>query len=268
MNVEGNLEAMSLPSLVQFTVQECDQAVIQLENGDDVGKLYVDNGQICHAELENSNLDSEEVVYSLLHWKKGAFKVQQEVEIPAVTIHKNWVFLLMEGLRRIDEASSSNKAPHLIEHPIEEEIALSLSASDAVAIQEIVQQEINDKMATKSEELQSILNGVVSSSSDIIGAVIVDNDGLLLASSLNNSQDGNRVAAVTAGLISLAGRSSQQLAQGEVNQTLIRAEKGNIVVLRAGTGAAFVALTPSSANLGMLFMECRDAAQAIAKSLN
>lgn len=121
-------------------------------------------------------------------------------------------------------------------------------------------------MASKSEQLRTILNNIVSSSSDIQGAVIVDNDGLLLASALNSSLDGNRVAAVSAGLVSLAGRSAQQLGQGEVVQTLIQAKNGNVIAIRAGSQASFVALTTTGVNLGMAFLECRDAAAQVAEA--
>jgi len=123
-------------------------------------------------------------------------------------------------------------------------------------------------MVSKREQLQSILSNLVNSSADISGAVVVDNDGLLLASSLSGNVDGNRVAAVTAGLISLAGRSAQQLGQGGVNQTLIQAENGNVVAIRASDRGSFVALTPTGINLGMTFMECQDAAKAIASALS
>ena len=122
-------------------------------------------------------------------------------------------------------------------------------------------------MASKSEQLRSILDSVVNNSSDIAGAAIVDNDGLLLASIFNSSVDGNRVAAVSAGLISLASRSAQQLNQGAVKQTLIQAEQGNIIAIRANPTTSFVALTPVDVNLGMAFMECRDAAKSIGDML-
>lgn len=122
-------------------------------------------------------------------------------------------------------------------------------------------------MASKSEQLKSILDNLVNNSTDIKGAAIVNNDGLLLASAMEGGIDANRVAAITAGLISLASRSAQQLQQGDVKQTLIQAESGNVIAIRAGNKAAFVALTPTNVNLGMAFLECGDAAQTIEQTL-
>lgn len=270
MDIQGSLEAMNLPTLVQFVVQDGGRVLVQLEHDQQVGRLYLNDGQLCHAELhdvdEGNSLAGETAVYELLSWHSGRFVVRKDVPLPTRNIQQNWDFLLMEGLRRLDERQAND-----ISESEEESLAdilSNLSESDAAAIQQLIaQQEVENEMATKSEQIRSILNNVVSNSADITGAVIVDNDGLLLASALNGSLDSNRVAAVTAGLISLAGRSAQQLGQGEVAQTLIRAANGNVVAMRAGGNAAFVALTPPSANLGMLFMECRDAATAIADAL-
>ena len=269
MDIVGRLEIMNLPTLIQFFAQEGDRVHIQIEKDDGIGSIYLEDGQLCHADLQIANNErriGEEVVYELLSWHSGKFKIQKKVEIPVRSINTPLEFLLMEGLRKMDEQDAVE-----LEEPDENVLAdifSNLSETDIEAIQNLmVQQEDTNIMASKSEQLQAILNEVVNGSSDINGAVVVDNDGLLLASALSGNQDGNRVAAVTAGLISLAGRSAQQLGQGDVNQTLIQAANGNVVALRAGTNAAFVALTPSGGNLGMTFMECRDAASRISSVL-
>lgn len=277
MAIAGNLQDMSLPTLVQSAVQEGGQAYIKLQRGAYIGSLYLTDGQLYHAELahqSNSDLDTrtgEEVVYELLNWMEGDFTIERNITSPNQSIQHSWNYLLMEGLRKIDETGASN----LIEEfdgdfPTNEELLSDmlhdLSAEDAAAIQALANQHTgDDEMASKSEQLKAILQNVVSNSTDMSGAVVVDNDGLLLASALNSSVDDNRVAAVSAGLISLAGRSAEQLGQGAVIQTLIKAENGNIIALRAGARAAFVALTPTDANLGMAFIECQDAAAEISK---
>ena len=122
-------------------------------------------------------------------------------------------------------------------------------------------------MPSKSEELQAVLNRVIHNSEDIHGVVVVDNQGLVLGSALNNNQNSHTIAALTADLISYAGRSARQLGHGTVNQTFIQADKGNLIALRAGAHVSFVALTVSGANLGLTFVKCRDAANQIATIL-
>ena len=276
MGMKGNLDTMNLPTLVQFAVQDGGMLHVRLERQETVGSLYFEGNQLQYAELThtspsgvNNTYGGEEVVYELLSWHEAEFLVEKNIPPPSNNIEESWDFLLMEGLRRVDEqAVTASGEENEDEDTGLADILLELSEDDAAAIHDLLAQQMeNDDMATKREQLQTILNDLVNSSGDISGAVIVDNDGLLLAGALNSGTDGNRVAAITAGLISLAGRTAQQLGQGGVKQTLIQAENGNIVAIRASEKGAFVALTPANASLGMIFMECRDAADAIANVL-
>jgi len=272
--MQGNLDMMNLPTLVQFAVQDGGMLHLRMEQPGTVGSLYFEDNQLQYAELThtspsgaNNTYGGEEVVYELLSWREAQFLVEKNIPPPSQNIEQSWDFLLMEGLRRVDEQAA------VISDEEDEEAGLTdmlleLSEEDATALQELLARQMeNDEMATKREQLQTILNDLVHSSGDISGAVIVDNDGLLLAGALSGNTDGNRVAAITAGLISLAGRTAQQLGQGDVKQTLIQAEIGNIVAIRASAKGSFVALTPANASLGMIFMECREAADAIADVL-
>lgn len=281
MGIEGNLETMNLPTLVQFAVQEKDTLHIQITHEQREGSLYFQNGDLQHAVMHynapsgaRSSYTGEDVVYELLRWQNGRFLVEKNIPPPTHTITKKWDFILMEGLRLLDEHGVNVDGPTPISttpttEPTVSEMLSDLSDEDASAIHALLAQQMeSDNMATKREQLQSILTKLVSTSSDITGAVIVDNDGLLLASALSANVDGNRIAAVTAGLISLAGRSAQQLGQGGVKQTLIQAENGNVVAIRASTKGSFVALTPTGINLGMTFMECQDAANEIGNVLD
>ena len=282
MGIEGNLETMNLPTLVQFAVQDGDTLHIQIAHEQKQGSLYFQDGDLQHAVMyyntpsgSQTSYTGEEVVYELLRWQNGRFLVEKNIPPPTHTIENKWNFILMEGMRKIDEqeAATADAVPsptHITDESTElSEMLSDLSEADASAIEELLAQQMeSDNMATKREQLQSILTQLVSTSTDITGAVIVDNDGLLLASALSANVDGNRIAAVTAGLISLAGRSAQQLGQGGVKQTLIQAENGNVVAIRASSKGSFVALTPTGINLGMTFMECQDAANEISSVLD
>lgn len=268
MAIKGDLHEISLPTLVQLVIQEGGQALLQLTHSDGtVGRLYVDNSELCHASLSPADAPDtavqtgEEVIYELLSWPSGEFSVEKQVPPPAHTIEQSWSYLLMEGLRQLDEEQFVAE-----ELPQEESLAdilSNLSQSDSAIIQELMAQQEQDNMASKSEQLQSILNDVIQRSTEIIGAAVVDNDGLLLASALSGPVDGNRVAAVSAGLISLATRSAQQLNQGQVTRTLIQAEQGNVIAIRTGDIASLVALTPTGVNLGMAFLECSEVVASI-----
>ncbi len=274
MSIKGDLQAISLPTLVQFAVQEGGQTYIRLKNDDSIGQLFFEDGYLHHAELtspttagSSSTQVGEEIVYELLGWQTGAFWVQKDVPPPAHSVHQSWDYLLMEGLRQLDERQSAAEEPLIPKESLSEMLS-DLAEVDAVEIQKLIKQkEIADKMASKSEELQAIVNNLVNNSNDILGAAVISIDGLLMASSLSGGIDGSRVAAVSAGLISLAGRSAAQLNQGALKQTLIQANNGNIIAIQASEKASFVALLPTNVNLGMAFLECQDAATAISNIL-
>ena len=278
MAIAGNLQDMSLPTLIQSIIQDGGQASIELRQNGYIGSLYIADGQLHHAELSHQTdltipyKVGEEVVYELLAWGEGAFQIERNMTSPDKTVQQSWDFLLMEGLRQLDEGQANHFMMDEADLQADDinlaEALGELSAADAAVIEALTNQTKGDKkMASKSEIIKSVLQNTINNSSDLLGAVVVDSDGLLLASVLNGSLDGNRIAAVSAGLISLAGRSAQQLGQGNVVQTLIRAENGNIIALRASDRASFVALTSTDANLGMAFIECQDAAAEIAKTL-
>lgn len=270
MDMEGKLQGISLPTLVQFVAQEGGKTHIQLQKEDSIGKLFFEEGRLLHAEsttLSAGGLSEtqigEEVVYELLSWQVGTFAVQKSVSPPDQSVHQSWDYLLMEGLRRLDERQADNDEPSEIQETFSE-MMTGLSETDVNEIQKLMnQKESENKMATKSEELQLIVNNLVNNSSDILGAAVISMDGLLIVSSISGDVDGNRVAAVSAGLISLASRSANQLNQGDLKQTLVQAENGNIIAIQASSKASFVALMPTNINLGMAFMECQDAAREI-----
>ena len=266
MAIQGSLQEMNLPSLVQLILQSGGVARILLRHENEAGTLYIAERQLHHAEValnESERLSGAEAVYHILQWETGQFKVDRGLSSPRRTLEQSWDFLLMEGLRRLDESKRLADEPETEPEESLDALMAHLAPADAQALQELLAQQEEQEMASKSEQLKQILSELVNNSTDIVGAAIVDSDGLLLASQFNTAIDGTRVAAVSAGLISLASRSAQQLNQGTVKQTLIQAENGNIIAIRATENASFVALTPTSVNLGMAFMECRDAANAI-----
>jgi uncharacterized protein len=268
MAIQGSLQDISVTSLIQSLIQEKAQAQLEFRSSNQLCRLYLDHGRLCHAVLTDTNgitvhRSGEEAVYDLISWQTGQFIVERNVPPPARDIKTSWEFLLMESLRQMDEKTAFI---NVAESKDSSELLSGLSESDRAEIQ-ILMKAKEETMASKSEQIQAILTRVVSESSDLTGAVVVSSDGLVMGSVLNSSIDGNRVGAVSAGLLSLANRSAQQLNQGDLLQTLVQASSGNIIAIRSGQNASFVALTPTNVNLGMVFLECRDAAQAIGSIL-
>lgn len=272
MAIEGQLQDMNLPTLVQLILHDGGIARVRLQNQNRLGWLYLEEGRLSHAAItladqQAENMSTgEEAVYEMLTWRSGEFVVERGKNAPTTTIGQSWDFLLMEGMRRLDENqfSRNERLATQTDATVDDGSPTLLASTRTEPTANGASSRKETQMASKSEELQSILSNVVGESSDIVGAVVVSPDGLLIASSFSRDEiDGNRVAAVSAGLVSLASRSAEQLNQGEVEQTLIQANQGNIIAVRANERGSFVALTPTNVNLGMAFLECRDATDAI-----
>jgi len=250
LDIEGNLEAMSLLTLVQFIIQEGTQALIQLEQGNNVGSLYLDNNQVCHAELKGSNLNSEEVVYELLNWQKGRFKVSRGVKPPIVTIHKNWDFLLMESLRRIDEITLLNHPVSTEEQTLEEIIA-NLSETDAATFQEIVAQQ---KEPLYMSNLEKTLEGFMQIDGAIAAAVVDWESGMTLGTS-GSGMDINLAAAGNTNVVRAKMAVMKDLKiKGNIEDILITLS-GHYHLIRLldkhPNIFIYVALNRDNANLGL-----------------
>lgn len=123
-------------------------------------------------------------------------------------------------------------------------------------------------MATRQEQLIVILDQLIDSlSSDISGVVAVSTDGIVLASRMSNEVNADRVGAVAATMIGVSRRVSAELKIGTPEETIIRADNGMFLVLPAGGQSLLAINLRPSANLGMVRLEGRDAAVALARVL-
>ena len=102
MPLTGTLHDLSLANLVQVQCSEQHQAQVTLTRGLHKGTPVFADGELVFARADD--WAGESAVYELLMWEETAFRMDKE----AVTLERNvtvpWNALLMEGLRRADEA--------------------------------------------------------------------------------------------------------------------------------------------------------------------
>ena len=102
--LEGDLSMMSLASIIQINCEERNQAQLVLNHQGSEAQIFFNEGDIIHAEVGNQTGD--EAIYELLRWEDGSFRLKMDAEPSARTINKGWSGLLLEGMRRIDEATA------------------------------------------------------------------------------------------------------------------------------------------------------------------
>jgi len=130
--LEGDLQTMSLASIIQINCEERNQAQLTLTYQGKVGDIYFKEGGMIHAET--GNLSGDEAIYSLLNWENGSFRLKMGAEPANRTIHKGWSSLLLEGMRRIDESTAgwspewdADQQAEEVGNQIEERIVKALS---------------------------------------------------------------------------------------------------------------------------------------------
>ena len=122
-------------------------------------------------------------------------------------------------------------------------------------------------MASRTESMTNILKDLEAGTPDIEAGAIVSVDGLIMASALPQDVEEDRVAAMSAAMLSLGERTAQELKRGSLNQVFIRGEDGYVLLMNAGEDAVLTTLVRKDAKLGIVFLDMKRAVEEIAKIL-
>src|SRR5438128_4339406 len=101
MAFQGSLTELHLPDIIQLISVSGKTGVFHLSDGPLKGQIYLHDGKIVHAQLEDAV--GEEAVYTLAIWSQGEFKFEPGAATELRTITKSNTNLLMEAARRLDE---------------------------------------------------------------------------------------------------------------------------------------------------------------------
>ena len=112
----------------------------------------------------------------------------------------------------------------------------------------------NERMIVRLRELQV-------SSPDVEAAAIISVGGLPIAASLPHNVEEDRVAAMSAAMLSLGERIAGELGRGMLDEVYVRGEKGFVIVRAVGEEAVLTVLARQQAKLGLLFLDMRRAAE-------
>lgn len=108
MSLIGTLRELSLFNLVQLHCCERQQAQVALRHGDREGALIFTGGELVFAGADG--LTGEDAVHELVTWEDGDFRVDYEAAPVVRNVQTPWRVLLLEGVRRLDEARAERDA--------------------------------------------------------------------------------------------------------------------------------------------------------------
>lgn len=127
----------------------------------------------------------------------------------------------------------------------------------------------NDSLlgGSRSDRLDRAIHALLAQTPEIEAAAVVSFDGLPMAAALPPSMDEDRVAAMSAALLSLGERAAQGLGRGELSQVYIEGDAGTVFLVSADDEAVLVAVASKGAKVGMMLYEVRRAAATVADVL-
>ena len=100
--VAGSLTQMALPDVIQILGSGRKSGRLELNAAGRRGELYFVEGSIHHATF--GPVQGAEAVYAMLLLDRGDFRLDPSSETPQRSIEMSTEGLLLEGMRRMDEA--------------------------------------------------------------------------------------------------------------------------------------------------------------------
>ena len=119
---------------------------------------------------------------------------------------------------------------------------------------------------SRQAELQEVIRQLRQAVPEITGVMVASTDGLSLASNLPEAEAA-RTAAMAATALGLGKRIAQTSGLGGLEEVVVRGQSGYLVVYSAGERGVLAVAAPMGANLGLIHLEARGAAQRIAQAL-
>lgn len=113
---------------------------------------------------------------------------------------------------------------------------------------------------SRNERMIERLRDLQVSSPDVEAAAIISVDGLPIATSLPQGVEEDRVAAMSAAMLSLGERIAGELGRGLLDEVYVKGEKGFVILRAVGEEAVLTVLARQQAKLGLLFLDMRRAA--------
>jgi hypothetical protein len=107
MGVKGRLRDMSLVDIIQIFNAERKTVAVHLGSELGYGRVFIKDGAIVHAAYRE--FTGPDAFFQLLAWHDGEFEVEPEAAAPERTINESPEGLILEGLRRLDEARGKGR---------------------------------------------------------------------------------------------------------------------------------------------------------------
>jgi predicted regulator of Ras-like GTPase activity (Roadblock/LC7/MglB family) len=120
---------------------------------------------------------------------------------------------------------------------------------------------------SRTERLMRRLQELQMNAPDVEATSMVSVDGLTMASILPSGVEEDRVAAMSAAMLSLGERIASELGRGMLDEVYVKGERGYVVLRAVGEEAVLTVLARQQTKLGLLFLDMRRASEELATIL-
>jgi predicted regulator of Ras-like GTPase activity (Roadblock/LC7/MglB family) len=98
------------------------------------------------------------------------------------------------------------------------------------------------------------------------GAALVSADGLMISSALPEVEQ-ERVAALSAAMLSIGEKATNEFDRGNLVEIYVRSERGYTLLTSVGENALFLVLAKADAQIGLIFVDMRRMAESLLEIL-
>jgi len=110
--ISGDLENLGFVDIVQVLSMGMKTACVTLRSNGSKGQIWFENGTVRHAESGNEK--GESAFYEMVRWTDGSFVIEHGVQTRSQSIERDAMFLVMEGVRLMDESEAgASTAPSI-----------------------------------------------------------------------------------------------------------------------------------------------------------
>jgi predicted regulator of Ras-like GTPase activity (Roadblock/LC7/MglB family) len=120
---------------------------------------------------------------------------------------------------------------------------------------------------SRLEQFNKILHDLKMSSTEVEGAALLSDDGLMIASVLPAGLDELHLSAASAVAFATSSRSAAEIGRGAVEELIIRGTSGYAILCVAARNVVLIILAEKSARLGVLLLDVREAVGALNRIL-
>ncbi len=118
---------------------------------------------------------------------------------------------------------------------------------------------------SRGSKITDALRVLRASTPEVVGAVVVNMEGFVVASLLPADVDEELIAGMAASLLGVGERISADLMGSNMEQIYTRSPKGYIVLQAITNEAALVLLVTREAKLGLVFLEVKRVSAELAR---